>query len=264
MIEKIKNGTVLMVFISLALFLPFELQAEFYKYIDEEGHIYFVDDKAKIPLQYRDQIQVYKEKYDHLSEQERAIQLERERKEEEERRREQERLQREVDRLNEERDRELEAERESRRREYESQRRAFQRKQNQKASKDKGIQRVKIFGDSVLVPVTLANGREKIETLLLLDTGATMVMLHKKVADRLKLKASRTLQFHIAGGELIDSGIGNLSYIKAGPVKKENLEVSIIEYDGPPMPFHGLLGMNFLRDFDYRINFNNHTISWNP
>jgi predicted aspartyl protease len=261
---KIKAGVFWIFLISLSLFSPLELRSEFYKYIDEDGNIYFVDHKDKIPLKYKDQIKVYKEKYDHLSEQERAIQLEREQKELEERRKEQERLQKEVDRLHEERDREIEAEREARRREYESQRRALQRNKNREAVKSKGIQRVKIYGDSVLVPVVLGNGREKIETLLLLDTGATMVMIHKSVADRLKLKSSRTLQFQVAGGELIDTGIGNLSYIKAGPVKKENLDVSIIDYDGPSIPFKGLLGMNFLRENDYRIDFENNTINWNP
>jgi predicted aspartyl protease len=222
-----KNGMVLTFFIGLSLSSPLELRSEFYKYTDEEGNVYFVDDKSKIPLRYREQIKVYKEKYDHLSETERAIQLERDQKEQEERRKELERIQEEAHKLNAELERQIQEEREERRRASELQHREKERKRN-------------------------------------LDTGATMTMIHETIADRLKLKASKKLKFQVAGGDLIDTGIGKLSFVQAGPVKRENLQVSIIKYEGPYSPFKGLLGMNFLRGLDYRIDFENNTIIWNP
>ena len=65
----------------LFLLLPLELHAEFYKYIDKDGKICFVDDISKIPGQYKDTKSVYREKYDRLSEQERLRMLAKERKE---------------------------------------------------------------------------------------------------------------------------------------------------------------------------------------
>ena len=263
MCENLKYGAFLFLFIYISLFSPSELRSEFYKYTDEEGNAYFVDDKSKIPLKYRDQIKVYQEKYDHLSEEEKAIQMEREQHEKEERLREQERIQEEADRLNEEWMRQLEEEKEERRNQTELQLRPMQKNRKQDALEREGVQKVKIIGDSVLVPVVLGNGREEIETLLLLDTGATMITINQTIADRLKLKAPKKTKFQVAGGDLIDTWIGELSYIKVGPIERENLQVSIIESSGPPMPFAGLLGMNFLRGIDYKIDFQHKTIKWN-
>jgi len=262
--NKLKQRISLVLFISISLFAPLELRSEYYKYTDEEGNIYFVDDKSKIPLKYQDQVKVYEEKYDHLSDEEKAIQIEREQKEHEERLREQQRLQEEADRLNEEWKRQFEEEQETRRNQTELQLRPFQKKRKEGALEREGIQTVKIIGDAVMVPVILGNGREEIETLLLLDTGAALITINRTIADRLKLKAPRKTKFQVAGGDLIDTWIGELSYIKVGPIERKNLQVSIIESNGPPTPFAGLLGMNFLRGIAYKIDFQHQTITWTP
>lgn len=59
--------------------LPPNSSSEFYKYVDEQGRVFYVDDLGKVPEAYQDQIHVYQEKYDNLSEQDRTQALQRER-----------------------------------------------------------------------------------------------------------------------------------------------------------------------------------------
>ena len=54
------------IFTGFILIHPMALRAEFYKYVDKEGRIFYVDDLSKVPPEYMDQVNVYKEKYDHL------------------------------------------------------------------------------------------------------------------------------------------------------------------------------------------------------
>jgi hypothetical protein len=37
----------------------------------------------------------------------------------------------------------------------------------------------------------------------------------------------------------------------------------IIEHHGPDVPFDGLLGMNFLKSYQYTIDFNDKVLRWN-
>jgi hypothetical protein len=48
-----------------------------------------------------------------------------------------------------------------------------------------------------------------------------------------------------------------------GPHKEINLVAGIIEHTGPAVTFDGLLGMNFLKNHEYTINFENKTLLWN-
>ena len=70
MIYRLGSYFFLSIFLA-ALFLPgHDLRAEFYKYIDKNGTLRFVDDPAKIPPEYRKSIKTYEGRYDHLSEEE--------------------------------------------------------------------------------------------------------------------------------------------------------------------------------------------------
>jgi predicted aspartyl protease len=122
--------------------------------------------------------------------------------------------------------------------------------------------KVVIKGNRVLVPVVLGYGENEIKAFLLLDTGASITALHKDIADQLDIKPSQKARFRLIGGSTFTSHITKLNYVNVGPLKKQGIYAVIIEHEGPPVPWKGLLGMNFLRNLEFRIDFKGQFIEW--
>lgn len=126
------------------------------------------------------------------------------------------------------------------------------------------LTKVVIVGNTVLVPVTLGNGDRTVEATLVLDTGASITTVTREIASRLNvnLEQSEKTVGMVAGGALIRAWQTRLNYVTVGPHTKNDMTVDIIDHKGPQVPYDGLLGMDFLRNFRYHIDFKNRVIEW--
>ncbi|UCD78306.1 MAG: clan AA aspartic protease [Desulfobacterales bacterium] len=249
MYKYLKLIIIFTVVVGWCFYWPMNLRAEFYKYVDKQGRIFYVDDLTKIPEEYRKQIEVYREKYDYLPEEERSRALEKERQRIEQHEQEQQ-LQ-----TNAQLQEMQQAEEEERSR---------QAKEAKQKLMENMQTRVVVEGNRILVPVTLVNNGIEVAVQLLLDTGASHLVLHREVATQLNIIALRKGLAQVAGGQNIYIETGQISSFKVGPFEMQKADVLIINHEGEDVSYSGLLGMNFLRNVQYTIDYQNQVIRWQP
>ena len=131
-------------------------------------------------------------------------------------------------------------------------------------SADSNTTKVTIVRNQVLVPVLLGHKDKTVEALLLLDTGASISVINTEIADKLDINRAETTVSagQVVGGGLILIFIAKLNHITVGPHTKTGMQIGVVTHEGPPVRFDGLLGMDFLRDKKYSIDFKNQIVNW--
>jgi len=119
-------------------------------------------------------------------------------------------------------------------------------------------------GIHTLVPCTLGYKKKEIEVYLLMDTGCTVTAIHEQAAKKLKFRGTIKTKAKLAGGQIVNSKMGKLSYFKVGPYKIEDFYVDVMKYKGPKSQYDGLLGMDFLAGRKYNIDYLRRVIRWVP
>jgi clan AA aspartic protease (TIGR02281 family) len=118
------------------------------------------------------------------------------------------------------------------------------------------------LGNQFLVDAVLNNAQNAV---LLLDTGASLSIISPELLRMLDIpyqSTGRTAWFSTAGGR-IKAPIITLDSLALDGVVVENIEVGVIgEFDSNP--FDGLLGMNFLRHFEFFIDQNERKLQLSP
>ncbi|MEW6101035.1 MAG: retropepsin-like aspartic protease [Candidatus Omnitrophota bacterium] len=110
-------------------------------------------------------------------------------------------------------------------------------------------------GQSVIISAKLNN---KVEANLILDTGATLVMLRRAIAEKLGFDLDRALpdiQLTLADGRKVNGKYVILESIKVQNVEARNVEAGIIlDEAGALGSGDGLLGMSFLKKFNFKVD----------
>ncbi len=253
-------------FLLLAFFLfPQEPNCEFYKYVDKNGKIHFVDSKTKIPRQYRKDLTSYKEKYDNLSEEERETRIAEDREKREEEREKKKALQQQQQEAWEkqkhheqiaEQERQKAKQGEEMLRKALAERKAFLKNYETKVE-------IVGYGQALLPCILVYDGRE-VEAKLLLDTGCSITTIHEDVAKKLRMRGGQKGKATVAGGGKIFYKAQEIDYIKVGPHKIEDFVVMVIQNKNRRSSMQGLLGMNFLAGREYKLDYARKVIKWIP
>jgi clan AA aspartic protease (TIGR02281 family) len=122
---------------------------------------------------------------------------------------------------------------------------------------------VVMAGQQVLVPVRIKHEGRSLLVHLLLDTGASIITLHKSSVKRLHLGKRQSTRFSTANGQSIEADLVYLDEVRFGPYRKADILAGIIEHrQGARSLYDGLLGMNALRGINFKINYKRKTIQW--
>ena len=117
--------------------------------------------------------------------------------------------------------------------------------------------------NQVLVPVTLSYRGHSAEARLLLDTGANTTTVSERLASRLGVEASdvQAGKATVADGRSLRSYMFMVDSLTVGPHTLFNVQTSVLPGSGGD-EHEGLLGMDFLKNFRYHINFDRSVIEW--
>lgn len=124
--------------------------------------------------------------------------------------------------------------------------------------------RVAIVDSNIHVPVLFKNGSKTEKGVLVLDTGSATTCISEEFAARLgmDLAVARKTTTRLADGSTADIHLAKVDSVSVGFRVKSPLEICIIHYIGSREIHDGLLGLDFLGDFQYQLDLPNGMIRW--
>ena len=122
------------------------------------------------------------------------------------------------------------------------------------------ITKVHISNNQIYVPVTIEHDGKKINTSLLLDTGASKTYLPSKTVNYLRADYIGNTSFTVADGRKVKGDLRKIDYLKVGPGLEKNLVIISSAASGSGN--RGLLGLDYLKKHPHSIDYKNKQIIW--
>jgi len=124
--------------------------------------------------------------------------------------------------------------------------------------------KVVIVDSNIHVPVLFKNGNRTEKAVLILDTGSATTCISEELAVRLgiDLAAARKTTTQLADGSTADIHVAKVDSVSVGFRVKSPIEVTILHFVGDSEKHDGLLGLDFLSEFQYQLDLQNGMIRW--
>lgn len=210
-----------------AVLLTTTVEARIYQYEDDKGRKVFVDRLSKVPAKYRNQLNSREEL---------------------------------VEKLTPEQQQQRDLERKKNEYKYEIKR----RRDKIHDAMERWITDFSFHQNRIVVPVKVRYGGRSKTLSLVMDTGASMTVIHRAALAGLgaQLKPGNSAQ--VADGSVVKTNRVSLDQVDIGPYKSSNVSTAVIDFKGGSEKNQGLLGMDFLYNAHYELDKQNQKIIWEP
>lgn len=104
---------------------------------------------------------------------------------------------------------------------------------------------------------------DSLNLLVLIDTGAAMTVLESSELERLGYNLSSRLEYFSTANGVVQAPVVILESLSLGDARLSNVSVGALNLN-MPRGVKGLLGMNFLRHYDFRIDQDKNLLILNP
>ncbi|MDD5079339.1 MAG: TIGR02281 family clan AA aspartic protease [Candidatus Omnitrophica bacterium] len=112
----------------------------------------------------------------------------------------------------------------------------------------------------IVVPAML---NRKVAVSLLVDTGASIIVLSKAAGDKLDIKpdaAAPIVKLRVADGREVGARYVGLESVIVDSQEEKNVEAAILMDDNASIVFDGVLGMSFLSRLNFRFDNKNNKL----
>jgi len=136
--------------------------------------------------------------------------------------------------------------------------------ENSRANVYNKVTNIMVEGNRVMIPVTIINQGSEIVVRLIMDTGAEGTTISAAIADRLYINVNegRKGKARVVGGGIIDVSVVKIDSLIIGPHIIPDYHIVVVPHEGAPLDYDGLLGMDVLGKYSYRIDLSKRVIIW--
>ena len=120
--------------------------------------------------------------------------------------------------------------------------------------------KITIVNNQIFIPVTLINNGLSIKIQLVLDTGCSHTSIPYKYLNKIRPKFTERGMMIVADGRKVPIKRTVIDYIKVGSKKERSFPISGSEVVGSQNT--GLLGLDFLKNHPFRIDFEKQILYW--